>query len=149
MLAIWFLVPLPFLNPAWTSGSIQCTYCWSLAWRILSITLLVCDTHAIAQSFEHSLALPFFGIGVNVGLSQSRGHSGFPHLLPLSAALSQHHLSGLGRAHLESHHLHWLCSQWCFLRPETSLIPHLRVYFSPIPQQEIIQVTSCKLGKKV
>ena len=29
-----------------------------------------------------------------------------------------------------------------------NLIPPLRVYFSPIPQQEIIQVTSCKLGKK-
>ena len=30
MLAIWSLVPLPFLNPAWTSGSSQFTYCWSL-----------------------------------------------------------------------------------------------------------------------
>ena len=25
-----------FLKPAWTSGSLQFTYCWSLAWRILS-----------------------------------------------------------------------------------------------------------------
>ena len=40
MLAIWSLVPLPFLNPAWTSGSSWFVYCWSLAWRILSITLL-------------------------------------------------------------------------------------------------------------
>ena len=38
MLAIWSLVPLPFLKPAWTSGSSRFTYCWSLAWRILSIT---------------------------------------------------------------------------------------------------------------
>ena len=38
MLAIWSLVPLPFLKPAWTSGSSQFTKCWSLAWRILSIT---------------------------------------------------------------------------------------------------------------
>ena len=30
MLAIWSLVPLPFLNPAWTSGSSQSKYCWSL-----------------------------------------------------------------------------------------------------------------------
>ena len=37
MLAIWSLVPLPFLNPAWTSGSSGFMYCWSLAWRILSI----------------------------------------------------------------------------------------------------------------
>ena len=43
MLPIWSLVPLPFLNPAWTSGSSQFTYCWSLAWRILSITLLACE----------------------------------------------------------------------------------------------------------
>jgi len=37
MLAIWSLIPLPFLNAAWTSGSSQFMYCWSLAWRILSI----------------------------------------------------------------------------------------------------------------
>ena len=40
MLAIWSLVPLPFLNPAWTSGSSRFMDCWSLTWRILSITLL-------------------------------------------------------------------------------------------------------------
>ena len=36
MLAIWSLVPLPFLKPAQASGSSQFTFCWSLAWRILS-----------------------------------------------------------------------------------------------------------------
>ena len=36
ILAIRSLVTLPFLNPAWTSGSSWFTYCWSLAWRILS-----------------------------------------------------------------------------------------------------------------
>ena len=30
-LATWYLVPLPFLNPAWTSGSSQLTNCWHLA----------------------------------------------------------------------------------------------------------------------
>ena len=45
----YFFFPLPFLNPAWTSGSSQSTYCWSLAWRILSITLLVCEMSAIVQ----------------------------------------------------------------------------------------------------
>ena len=49
MLAIWFLVPLIFLKPAWTSGSSWFTYCWSLAWRILSITLLACEMRAIVQ----------------------------------------------------------------------------------------------------
>ena len=32
MLVIWSLAPLPFLKTAWTSGSSQFTYCWSLAW---------------------------------------------------------------------------------------------------------------------
>ena len=40
ILAILSLVPLPFIKPAWTSGSSRFTYCWSLAWRILSLTLL-------------------------------------------------------------------------------------------------------------
>ena len=31
MLAIWFLVSLPFIIPAWTCGHSQFTYCWSLA----------------------------------------------------------------------------------------------------------------------
>ena len=42
-------VPLPILNPAWTSGSSRFTYCWSLAWRILSITLLACERSAIVR----------------------------------------------------------------------------------------------------
>ena len=45
-----------------------------LAWRILSITLLVCEMSAIVQYFEHSLALPFFGIGMKTDLFQSRDH---------------------------------------------------------------------------
>ena len=40
MLAIWFLVPLPFLNPAWTFRNSQFMYCWSLVWRILSIAIM-------------------------------------------------------------------------------------------------------------
>ena len=40
MLAIWSLAPLLFLHQAHISGSFQFMYCWSLAWRILSITLL-------------------------------------------------------------------------------------------------------------
>ena len=49
MLPIWSLVPLPFLKPAWVSGSSWFTYCWSLAWRILSITLLACEMSAIVR----------------------------------------------------------------------------------------------------
>ena len=46
-LTIWSLVPLPFINPAWTSEISQLTYCWSLVWRILSIPLLTCEMSAI------------------------------------------------------------------------------------------------------
>ena len=74
MLAIWSLVPLPFLKPAWTSGSSRFTYCWSLTWRILSITLLVCEMSTIVWYFEHSLALPFFGIEIKTDLFQSCCH---------------------------------------------------------------------------
>ena len=56
MLAIWSLVPLPFLKPAWTSGSSWFTYCWSVAWRILSITLLACAA-AAAKSLQSCLTL--------------------------------------------------------------------------------------------
>ena len=74
MLAIWSLVLLLFLKPGWTSGSSWLMQCWSLAWRILSITLLVCEINAIVQYFEHSLALPFFGIGMQTDLFQSCDH---------------------------------------------------------------------------
>ena len=43
-------------------------------WRILSITLLACEISAIAHQFEHSLALPFFGIGMKTDIFQSCGH---------------------------------------------------------------------------
>ena len=71
MLATWSLVPLSFLKPAWTSWF---TYCWSLDWRILNITFLACEMSAIVRQFEHSLALPFFGIGMKTDLFQSCGH---------------------------------------------------------------------------
>ena len=75
MLAIWPLLPLPFPNPTWQSGSWwKFTYYWRLAWRILSITLLACEMRAIVQEFDYSLALPFFGIGMKTDLFQSCGH---------------------------------------------------------------------------
>ena len=74
MLAVWSLVPQLFLNPTWTSEISQFTYHWNLAWKILSITLLGCGTSAIVRQFEHSLALPFFGIRMKTDLFQSYGH---------------------------------------------------------------------------
>ena len=43
------------------------------SWRILSITLLACEMSATVQYFEHSLALPFFGIGIKIDLFKSCG----------------------------------------------------------------------------
>ena len=80
MLAIWSLVPLPFLKPGWISGSSWFTYCWRLAWRILSITALACEMSATVWKFEHSLALPFFGIGMKTDLFQSCGHCWVFHI---------------------------------------------------------------------
>ena len=73
MFAIWSLVPLPFLKPAWTSGSSQFMYCWSLAWRILNITLLACEMSVTVHWFEHSLALPLLRIGIKTDIFQSCG----------------------------------------------------------------------------
>ena len=60
MFAIRSLLPLPFLNPACTSGI--SSFKWNaeayLAWRILSITLLAWEVSTILQYFERSLALP-------------------------------------------------------------------------------------------
>ena len=42
--------------------------------EILSIILLACEMSAIVWQFEHSLALPFFGIGMKTDLFHSCGH---------------------------------------------------------------------------
>ena len=94
MLAIWSLVPLPFLKPAWTSGSSQfsiakalenfehyfasmwdeCQLCGSLIilWHCLSLGL------KWKLTFSSPVATAEFSKFVGI----------------LSAALSQHHLSG-------------------------------------------------------
>ena len=55
----------------------------------------------------YSLALPLIGIGMKTVLFQSCGHAEFSKFaVILSAALSQHHLSGFGIAQLEFHHLY-------------------------------------------
>jgi len=52
----------------------QFTCCWSLAWWILSSTLLASEMSTTVHWFEHSLALPFFGIGMKTDLLQSCDH---------------------------------------------------------------------------
>ena len=46
MLVIWSLFPESFPNPTWKSASSWFMYCWSLPWRILSISLLPCEMSA-------------------------------------------------------------------------------------------------------
>ena len=77
---IWSPVPLPFLYPACTSETSQFTNRWSLAWRILSITLLTGKISTIDCQFEHSLALPFFEIGMKTDFFQSYGHCWVFHI---------------------------------------------------------------------
>ena len=106
MLAIWSLVPLSLLNPACTSGSSWFMYWWSLAWKILSITLLTYEKSAIEL-------WTFFGIALlrewneNLVFSSPVATAEFSKFAGiLSAVLSQHHLRGFERAQLEFHHLH-------------------------------------------
>ena len=63
--------PSAFSKSKWSS---QFTYYWSLAWRILSITLLVNEMSAIVWYFKHFFALPFLGIVVKTDLFWSCGH---------------------------------------------------------------------------
>ena len=54
-------------------------YCWSLAWRILSIILLACEMSVIVWQFDHSLALLFFGIGMKTDFSSLWPLLSFPN----------------------------------------------------------------------
>ena len=69
MLAIWSLVPLPFLNPAWIPGS---------SWFHILLKdfehYLASTWHEHTSTVEHSLALAFFEIGMKTDLFQSYGH---------------------------------------------------------------------------
>ena len=98
LLAIWSLVPLPFLNPAWISGSSQFMYCWSLAWRILSITLLACGMSAVFQRFEHSLHCLSLGLEWKLTFSSPVATAEWPSLL---SCWVQHFNSGWGKLGLE------------------------------------------------
>ena len=74
MLAIWSLVPLPFLNPAWTSQSSWFMYCWSLAWRIWGIFFASVWDEFNCVVVWTFFGMPFFGIGMKTDLFQFCGH---------------------------------------------------------------------------
>ena len=78
ILAIWFMVPLPFLKPAWTSESSWFTYCWSLAWRILSISKCYMLAGSQLRGWNWSLQFTVFTWSVHIPLQVS------PDLPPFS-----------------------------------------------------------------
>ena len=108
MWAIWPLLPLPFLKPAWTSGSSRFTYYWSLAWRILSIIMIVCEMcMQLCSSLNILLYCPSLGLQWKLTFSSPVATAEFSKFAGiLSAALSHHHLLGFEIAPLECHHLH-------------------------------------------
>ena len=62
---------------------------------------------AIVRECEHSLGLPFFGLGMKTDLSSPMITAEFSKFAGiLSAALTEHHLLGFEIAQLEFHHLH-------------------------------------------
>ena len=74
MLAVWSLAPLPFLNSACTSENSQFTYCWSVNWRILSITLLLHKWEQLCSSLNIIWHCLFGGIRMKTDPFQSCGH---------------------------------------------------------------------------
>ena len=75
MLAICSLIPLPFLNPARTSRSSRFMWCWSLAYRNLSILKIAsmwdeCNCVVVWAFF----GIAFLGIGMKTDIFQSCGH---------------------------------------------------------------------------
>ena len=83
------------------------TYYWSLAWRILSITLLVCEMSAIVRYFEHFLTLCFFEIGMKTDLFPSCGHCWvFQICSHIECSTFTASSSRIEIAQLEFHHLH-------------------------------------------
>ena len=51
------------------------------AWKILTITLLVCEMSTVVRQFEHFLALSFFGMKWKLTFSSPVATAGFPNLL--------------------------------------------------------------------
>ena len=75
MLAIWSLVPLPFLNPAWASGSSRLTVRGiAEAWLGEFWALLYQSKRWVQLCNSLSILWHCFGIGMKTDLFQSWGH---------------------------------------------------------------------------
>lgn len=74
-IAIWCLLPLPFLNPAWTSGVSFSIYGNSICCEILSIPLLLWETNVMVCSF-------FWG-GIGIECSFLGGKKNWNRVIPV------------------------------------------------------------------
>ena len=144
MLAIWSLVP--FLKPAWTSGSSRFTYCWSLAWRIWSVTLLACEIVQLCSSLSTLWYCLSLGLEWKLTLSSHAATAEFSKFADIlgtySVQFSCSVMSDSLRPH-ESQHTRPPCpspssaiysnscpsSRWCHPAISSSVIP-----FSSCPQ---------------
>ena len=106
MLAIWSLVSLPFLNLSWTSGSFQFMYCWSLVWRILSITLLACEMRLTMVVWTFFGIAFFLGIGMKTPFSVLWPLLSYPNLLAYWCSTFTASSFRIWIAQLEFYHLH-------------------------------------------
>ena len=107
MLAIWSLVPLPFLKPAWTSGSSEV--------HILLRPGLENFEHYFISMWDECncvVVWAFFGIAFLWDWNENWPFPvlwpllRFPNLLTYWMQHVQHHLSGFKITQLEFHHLH-------------------------------------------
>ena len=74
MLAVWSLVPLPFLNPVWTFGSSQFMYCWSLALENFEYHIASMWDECTCVVVWTFLGIAFCGTGMKTDLFQSCGY---------------------------------------------------------------------------
>ena len=88
MLAVWSLVPLFFLNPAWTYGISQFMFCWKIAWRNYFGSMWEERNCGVA---ENSLKSPLMRIARKTTFSVLWSLLSFPHLL----AYSVQHLNSI------------------------------------------------------
>ena len=99
MLAIWSLVPLLFLNPAWTPGSSQFTYYWSQLGEFWASLCLHVKMKVQVDSLRpHGLYSPWNSPGQNSGVSSrsllegifptQKSNPGLPHCRQILYQLS-------------------------------------------------------------
>ena len=75
------------------------------------MTLLACEMSATVLWFDHSLALPFFGIGMKTDLFLSCGHSVHSKFAGILQMRVHHfHLLEFEIALLEFHYFYYNCS---------------------------------------